>query len=113
MIATNGTAANQIIIGVAVGLILLSVPVLIRLVARMHVDLRDIKGVLITAKPTGLVPHPAPGLVDVVAGLAYTAKANLAGTGALVAEKAGNGSPGIDVAHTAIDTEQSRLSSSG
>lgn len=107
MIAALGVP-EQVLVGVITGIITLSIPVLIRLVAKMHNDVHDIKGVLITPKPTGLVPYPPQGLVDVVAGLAYTAAANLTGTGALVTEKAGNGSPIIDAAKVAIEAEQAR-----
>src|ERR1035437_1272698 len=79
---------EQVLVGVITGIITLSIPVLIRLVAKMHNDVH--------------------GLVDVVAGLAYTAAANLTGTGALVTEKAGNGSPIIDAAKVAIEAEQAR-----
>lgn len=103
------SAPEQVLIGVLVGVITLSIPVLIRLVAKMHSDVHEIKSVLITPKPTGLIPNPPQGLIDIVASLAFSAAANLAGTGALVTEKAGNGQPHFDVAQAVITTEQDRL----
>jgi hypothetical protein len=108
-VASTIGAPEQIIVGVVIALVALSIPVIIQLISRMHRDLHDIKGVLITPKPTGLVPNPPKGLVDVVAGLAHTAVANLSGTGALVSEKAGNGDSGMDVAKDTIETEQRRI----
>lgn len=84
MLAQTDSVSAQVLIGVVVGLVVFGLPLLIRYLVRLGKGMERIMNVLITPDPTPLVPHPAPGLVDVVAGLVKTSNTNLRGTAALI-----------------------------
>lgn len=65
---------TQLVVGIAVGFILLATPLFFRFLSSLSKDVREIKGVLITPAPTPLVPHPPKGLVDNVADLLRDSK---------------------------------------
>jgi len=105
----NASGFNQLIIGVAVGFILLATPLFGKYLSRLSKDVRDMKNVLITPDPTPLVPNPNKGLVDVVAGLVKSATLTQEGTKALLKDsKPDNGSTSRDVLNR-IEAEQTRL----
>jgi hypothetical protein len=75
----------------------------------MYTDLHDIKDVLITPKPSGLVPHPEPGLVEIVAGHTKTLNTLLKGTEALIVDKGTNDGSTSRDALNRIEEEQARV----
>jgi hypothetical protein len=98
MIAAAQSGFNQLIIGIAVGFILLATPLLFKFLISLSRDVRDIKGVLITPEPTPLVPNPERGLVDKVADLMTKATLTASGTAALLRDSRPNdGSTSRDV----------------
>ena len=98
MIAQADSGVAQTLIGIVVGLVVVGLPLLIRYLVRLGKSMERIMNVLITPDSTPLVPHPTPGLVDVVAGLVKTSNTNLAGTAALIKDsKPDNGSTSRDV----------------
>jgi hypothetical protein len=71
----------QTMSGIIVGLVVVGVPLLIRFLVKLYNGQKKIMDVLITPEPTPLVPDPAPGLVDIVAGLLRDSKPDDGTTG--------------------------------
>ena len=84
----NSSALVQVVILVIAALAVSVIGYMYKRNRGMYNDVHDIKDVLITPKPTGLVPNPPTGLVDVVADHTRSLGALLSGTTALVVRAA-------------------------
>jgi hypothetical protein len=110
MLAAAGTPpVVQILILVVAGLAVSVIGYVFKKNSNMANDVRDIKDVLITPKPTGLVPRPPEGLVDIVAGHTRALDTLLRGTQALIVDKGTNDGSTSRDALNRIEEEQARV----
>lgn len=99
---------EQIGVGVAVGLIVIVMPLLARFLVGLSKDVHELKVAVVGEEATKYHPR-RPGLVEIVADMQRTVGATLTGTAALVKDsKPDEGSTSRD-ALDRIEIEQDRL----
>jgi hypothetical protein len=84
VLAETNSVFSQVAVGTIIGLVVVGLPLLIRYLVRLGKGVERIMTVLITPKPTDLVPNPPPGLVETVSKLVMAQTPNLRGTAALI-----------------------------
>ncbi|MHB2029658.1 MAG: hypothetical protein ACYCPT_12700, partial [Acidimicrobiales bacterium] len=82
----KGAVTSYVLGALIVALVIWTVGYIFKKQRMMYNDVHEIKDVLITPKPTSLVPNPPKGLIDVVSAHTHALAILLKGTEALIVD---------------------------